>query len=378
MSTFTLSPPVKADSPSVTEPRTLRICHVSMCLATGGLERLLVEFSRRCSRPDFEQTFVALTSVGQPAEDIREAGCEVFSLNNGEVRRLQQFKKLASILRDKQIDIVHTHNTYAHFYGALAARRAGINHVVNTQHGRGCGDSWKTRVQFRIANKFSDRIIGVSENSADLCRRDDHASSNKIEAIWNGIDVSRFQFRGPKLAPNAISVARLSPEKDFATLLRAVPQVLRWIPAFKLTIVGNGSEFDSMAALINELGIGDSVQLMGERNDIPELLANAGFFVSSSKTEGISLTLLEAMAVGLPIVATSVGGNPEIVVEGKTGRLVPSQDSEAIANAIIAMCQEQDTWPAMSELARQRVEQNFEINKMISQYEALYREITNH
>jgi len=347
-----------------------------MCLATGGLERLLVEFSRRCKGADFEQTFVALTSLGQPAEDIREAGCDVFSLNDGEVKRLKQFNRLASILSEKRIDIVHTHNTYAHFYGALAARRAGIKHVVNTQHGRGCGDSWKARVQFRIANKFSDRVIGVSQNSAELCRRDDYASRNKIETIWNGIDVSRFQYRGPELAPHAISVARLSPEKDFATLLRAIPRVLQSVPNFMLTIVGNGSEYQPMETLINELSIGNAVQLLGERSDIPELLSKAGFFVSSSKTEGISLTLLEAMAVGLPIVATSVGGNPEIVGDGETGKLVPSENSDAIADAIIGMCQEQDAWPAMSELGRQRVEQNFEINKMISQYETLYREIT--
>ena len=114
---------------------------------------------------------------------------------------------------------------------------------------------------------------------------------------------------------------------------------------------------------------------MGERHDIPDLLAEAGFFVSSTRSEGLSLTLLEAMAVGLPIVTTSVGGIPEIVVEGQTGRLVPDNDPAALARAIVQMCDQRDAWTEMGRLGRQRVEEHFEIRTMIRSYEALYEKL---
>src|SRR5690606_16438253 len=134
-----------------------------------------------------------------------------------------------------------------------------------------------------------------------------------------------------------ISVARLSPEKDFPTLLRAVQKVVYLYPDFRLKIVGDGEERTRLELLAKELEIDRNVQFLGERKDVPQLLQDAGFFVSSSKTEGISLTLLEAMAVGLPIVTTSVGGNPEIVVDGETGKLVPPRDPDALGTAIIEM-----------------------------------------
>src|SRR6185369_6443075 len=145
---------------------------------------------------------------------------------------------------------------------------------------------------------------------------------------------------GPSSHPTAISVARLSGEKDFPTLIRAAALAVREVPEFRLQIVGDGGEHVALNALIRKLNIGPWVQLLGERNDIPELLANAGFFVSSSLTEGISLTLLEAMAVGLPVLATNVGGNPEIVDAGMTGRLVEPGNPQALADAIVAMCRD--------------------------------------
>src|SRR5690606_28303944 len=151
---------------------------------------------------------------------------------------------------------------------------------------------------------------------------------------WNGIDVDRFRYCGPKSELTAISVARLSPEKDFPTLLRAVRLVLEKHPEFRLKLVGDGAERPRLERLAGELGIAHAVEFLGERKDIPLLLATAGLFVSSSKSEGISLTLLEAMAIGLPIVTTRVGGNPEIVMDGITGKLVPALNPDALASAI--------------------------------------------
>ena len=354
----------------------IRVCHVSMSLQTGGLERLLVDFSRFHDHERFAMQFVGLSGDGQPAEDIRSAGCSVRVLNESvKIRKLQTIVELANVLRADRIQVVHTHNTYAHFYGALAAKLAGVPVIVNTQHGRGCGKGWKAKWQFRIANRLTRQIVGVSRDAAQLCQTDDPRSREKIIAIWNGINLDRFTYVGPRLVPTAISVARLSKEKDFPTLIEAVRQVLPHVPDFHLQIVGGGPERSTIEKKITELNLGNHIELLGERHDIAQLLTQAGFFVSATRTEGVSLTLLEAMAVGLPIVTTSVGGNPEVVLDGRTGRLVPDGDPMALAGAMIDMCRDRGSWTLMGLLGRQRVEENFEIRNMIGCYETLYEEL---
>jgi len=362
-----------ATSPSVvTNSARKRVCHVSMTLLTGGLERLLVDYGRFHDAEKYDLRFVALDNLGPPADDLRKLGFRVDTLGFGEVGKLKMISNLATLLREEQIDIVHTHNTYAHFYGTLAARKAGVSTIINSQHGRGCGDGWKDRLQFRIANLFADHIVGVSEDAARLCREQNRKSASKITHIWNGIDLDRFAYHGPAKSLTAISVARLSKVKDFPTLLRGVAEALPKVPGFKLKLVGDGAERVELEKLSHELGLDNVVEFLGERNDVPQLLQQVGFFVSSSKTEGISLTLLEAMAVGLPILTTNVGGNPEIVQQDRTGLLVEPLNPDAIAAGIIEMCRNQESWPVMGELARQRVEQHFNVRAMIRSYEELY------
>jgi glycosyltransferase involved in cell wall biosynthesis len=268
---------------------------------------------------------------------------------------------------------VHTHNTYPHIYASVAARLAGVPVVVNTRHGQRAGHGWKSRLPFRWASYLVNRIITVSDDAARLCIDNDRVSPRKVMRIWNGIDLSDFAFSGPVKHPTAISVARLSAEKDFPTLLKSVPAVVARIPDFRLKIVGDGPERGRLEQLVNELGIGGQVELLGERTDVPDLLADAGFFVSSSLTEGISLTLLEAMAVGLPIVATAVGGNPEIVVDGETGYLVPSQNPPQLADAIVKLCQQPDEWATIGRSGRDRVVEHFDVQRMTHDYEQLYQ-----
>ncbi len=352
-----------------------RICHVSMTLLTGGLERLLVEFGRHHDAQKFDLRFVSLAELGPPAEELRRMGFSVESVNLPGRGKLPALRSLRSLLQHERVDLVHTHNTYAHFYGSVAASWAGVKSVINSQHGRGCGPRAKDKLLFRLANLKTSRVVGVSEDAAALCRGEDPWAASKTSVIWNGIDTSRFVFRGPAKTPVAISVARLSPEKDFPTLLQATAIVVRSVPDFKLMMIGNGAERAKLEALTKSLGIQTNVVFLGERSDVPELLAQAGFFVSSSKSEGISLTILEAMAVGLPVVTTRVGGNPEIILEGQTGYLVPDQNPEALATAMLRMLAQRDQWPAMGQLGRQRVEQQFEIRTMIRQYEELYTEV---
>jgi glycosyltransferase involved in cell wall biosynthesis len=360
---------------SSTAAGKLRVCHVSMTLLTGGLERLMVNFGRHRNAERFDCEFLALDAIGPPADELRQIGLAVSSIAAESSGKLGRLQNLVRRFRSGRFDIVHTHNTLAHFYGSLAARLAGVPVVVNSQHGRGCGTSWKARLQFRLANRWTDRVIGVSEDAARLCQRDDPRSADRISAIWNGIDVNRFDFRGPSPLPVGISVARLSKEKDFETLLRAVWILIKEYPDFRLKLVGDGAERPALEALARDLKLQRNVEFLGEREDISDLLRQAGFFVSSSTTEGISLTILEAMAVGLPVVATNVGGNPEIVVEGGTGRLVNPRCPDELALAMRQMLADRDAWPVMGQLGRQRIEKHFNVHSMVRQYEDLYLDL---
>jgi glycosyltransferase involved in cell wall biosynthesis len=367
--TETVSPRLRPNA------RPIHVCHVSMTLQTGGLERLLVEFGRLANRDRYLLEFVSLTDAGPPAEDLRALGVRVRSLGFPSISKWDVYRSLKKLFHERSVDIVHTHNTYPHFYGTLAAVSARVPVIVNTQHGRGCGNGWKDHLLFAVANHFADRVVGVSEDATSLCRTQSSASASRMMCIWNGIDVCRFKFTGPSPTCTAISVGRLSSEKDFATLLRAVAIVKPRVPEFRLQMVGDGAERTALEILSRELGLNDVVTFRGERRDVPALLAQSGFYVASSRTEGISLTILEAMSVGLPVVTTAVGGSPEIVEEGVTGHLAPAQNPAALADAIIRMCSRKEEWPTIGLSGRSRVENHFNVRTMIDGYERLYEEL---
>lgn len=357
--------------------KRLRVCHLSLTLCTGGLERLLVDFARYHNRELFELEFIALGETGVPAEEIKQIGCPVIQFPLTARGKLEKIRQLSDFLNQRDYDLLHTHNAYPHFYGSLAAYRSKIPVTIQTRHGRRFGTTFSERMQFAIASRFADRVVPVSDDTGLRCKKVGWLNDSKVTRIWNGIDVDRFVFTGPAEKKTAITVSRLSPEKDLATMLRAVQQVAQEIPEFRLLIVGDGPERARLESLTAELNLKSQVEFLGERNDVPQLLSQAGFYVSSSLTEGISLTLLEAMSVGLPIVATNVGGNPEIVQQPATGLLVPSANPALLASAMIQMCENQDQWAETGQRARERVEQYFNIRTMIKDYENLYLDILN-
>lgn len=353
--------------------RPIRVCHVSLTLKTGGLERLLADIARHHDASDCTPEFLAINEVGRFAEIIRDAGCTVHTLKPA--GRWGQVRQMMRLFREGHFDVVHTHNTHPHINGSLAARFAGVPVVVNTRHGQRAGHGWKSRSQFRWASHLVNKIIAVSDDAAQLCVQADGVPKEKVMRIWNGIDTEDFHFSGPVSEPVAISVARLSAEKDFPSLLQAIHLAAQHIPALKLKLVGDGPERAKLEQLTQELNLSDRVEFLGDRHDVPALLAQAGFFVTASLTEGISLTLLEAMAVGLPVIATSVGGNSEIVDDPHTGRLVPPANPRALADAIVALCRQPETWPTLGKAGRERVEEYFDVRRMVADYEHLYREL---
>ncbi len=316
-------------------------------------------------------TFVALSEEGRFADEIRKAGAVVQTI--GSPNRWHMVLQLKKFFREHRFDIVHTHNIYPHIYGTLAARLAGVPSVINTRHGQRSGHGWKSRILFRLAAYWADRIVAVSDDAAKLCSDEDGITKKKVVRIWNGIDTMDFAFRGSNCQPIAVCVARLVPEKDIENLIRAVALALPLASNLKLRIIGDGTLRSKLEKLAVEEKVSDAVEFLGERTNVPEILADCGFYVSSSLSEGISLTILEAMAVGLPVIATHVGGNPEIVVESETGMLVPVASPASLARAMVAMCERSFDWDRMGRAGRDRVNDFFDVRTMASNYVALYR-----
>lgn len=354
--------------------RRIRVMHVALQLDTGGMEKLLVEFARHSDRDRFDLQFLSLGGRGTVAGDIDACGCPITALHAPDGLRPQLIIRIASIIRRSGADVIHTHNTKPLIYAGPAARLAGARLVIHTRHGQRFGAGKGETLLFRMAASLVDRFVCVSKDSAHLSISDGIPAS-RVTAIWNGIDIHRFAYAGPCMGGSVVMVGRLSPEKDVATLLRAFAIACRLEPSLRLEIAGDGQCRPELERLAEELGLRSCVRFLGEVSDIPGLLSRCRLFVLPSLTEGVSLTLLEAMARGLPIVATKVGGNPEVVIDGETGILIPPEAPNLLAEAILKLWRCPDLCYAFGQSGRNRVEKFFDIRTMVSRYEDLYLKV---
>jgi glycosyltransferase involved in cell wall biosynthesis len=336
----------------------------------GGLEKLLVEFARHTDRNRYELHFVSLNGPGVVAGEIRDLGWEVTALELRPGFRPALVFRLARLFHSLKADIVHTHNIRPLLFAGAAARLAGVRRVVHTRHGQHHGYPRRVLSANRLASMTADHVVCVSSDGAKLAAAEGIAPG-KIRTQLNGIDPTRFRPAAVDGGP-VVAVGRFSPEKDFATLVRAAALAARQEPTFRLEIAGDGACLEDLKRLIVESRLDGVVKLLGQVRDIPSLLARGSIFAQSSITEGISLTILEAMATGLPVVATRVGGNTEIVADGETGLLVPPSDPAALAAGLLALWRAPERRRVMGAAGRAHVEAVFDVRKMVAAYEELY------
>ena len=358
---------------TMTKPGPIRVAHVVNQLDVGGMEKLLVEFARHADRDRFDLHFVSLAGRGAVAGEIEGFGWPVTALGVGPGLHPWLVVRLARLFGRLRADVVHTHNTRPLLYAGPAARLARVGRVVHTRHGQRFGAARRETAAFRLASLTADRVVCVSHDSARIARAEGIAP-RRIRVVWNGIDLGRFRPADPGGDGPAVAVGRLSPEKDFPTLVRAAALAAREDPTFRLEVAGEGAVAEDLRRLAGELKPAGVVRLLGQVRDIPALLARGSIFTLASLTEGVSLTLLEAMASGLPVVATRVGGNPEVVAEGQTGLLVPPADPAALAAALLTLWRDPPLRRALGRAGRARVEAHFDVARMVAAYEGLYAE----
>jgi sugar transferase (PEP-CTERM/EpsH1 system associated) len=357
----------------------VRVVHLVLTLQIGGLEKVVLDLARHADPLTFDTRVLCLQGGGPLRPRFEALGVSVESLDLPDLRKGRTLLRLVRWLRRFRPHVLHTHNPTPHIFGALAARPAGVPVLVHTKHGRNYPDSRRAVAWNRLASWLSDRVVPVSDDSAEVAAEVERVPRRKIQVIRNGIDLGAFPAPAgarPGAGMRAIHVARLNDlAKDQTTLLRAARLVADLEPGFRLTVVGDGPDQARLLALSEELGLGEHVCFLGFRSDVSALLGAADVFVLSSLTEGISLTLLEAMAAGLPVVATDVGGNREVVVPGQTGLLVPAGSPAALAGAVLEVLHRPEQAQAMGAAGRRRVEEQFSLRHTVAQYERLYLEL---
>jgi sugar transferase (PEP-CTERM/EpsH1 system associated) len=362
------------------------VVHVVHSLAVGGLENGVINLANNAGG-ELRHVIVCLTEEGSMRSRLKPE-IAVFALGKRPGQDLGAFVRLVALLRRLRPAIVHCRN-WAAFDAVPAARLAGVRRVVHGEHGRDISDpEGRSAKRKWIRRRFAPLVshfVAVSRDLERWLREDVRVPAAKVSTIRNGVDVSRFAPAGRVearaamgLAPDApviCTVGRLDPVKDQAGLVRAFAGLLPAHPEAVLVIAGDGPGRDALTRVIAELGVADRVRLLGECRDVPSVLAAADVFALPSIAEGMSNTLLEAMAAGLPVVATRVGGNPELVEDGVTGQLVPIRDPVALREALAAYLDDPHLRAMHGKASRQRAVECFSLERMCQDYVALYRRL---
>lgn len=367
-------------------PSSRSILFVNHSMATGGIETLIVDFARHLRDAGFTPRVAVFQGQGSLERDLNRMDIAVHRLEKREGVDLRMVWRLRRLLGECRAAVVHSHNFSTWLYTTLAVHTLGRRVVhVHTEHSNVDFAPRRYWIE-RLLGRYTDRTVAVSAAVRDVMIRDIGIAPERVALIYNGIDMTRFRpnggLRGQTraalgIAPDEIAigiVARLVPVKDHQTLVASFRLLRERVSRrVRLVLVGDGPERAALAREIAAHDMSAAVMLLGERHDIPALLNALDIYALTSVNEGMNLTLLEAMSTGLPVVATAVGGNPEIVADGETGMLAPARDAAALATAFARLVEDEGRRRRFGEHGRRRVESRFSQSAMLDAYLALYR-----
>ncbi|MGE0451438.1 MAG: glycosyltransferase, partial [Vicinamibacterales bacterium] len=332
---------------------------------------------------------ICLDDVGALGERMLRDGVPALSVNRRPGLDPRTAFRIARIVRERRLQVVHAHQYTPFFYGALGSKLAGVGaRVIFTEHGRHWPDvvSARRRVGNRLLlTHFADAVTGVSEFSARALVERDGFAASRISIIENGVDTSRIADRTALLRerPHGLRegkrfvtcVARFHPVKDHATLLRAFAVACRTRDDVDLLLVGDGELRPALTRQVEASGLSGRVHFLGVRDDVPHILAWTRVFVLSSVSEAAPLTALEAMAAGVPVCLTDVGGNGEIVRNGVEGLLVPRGDADAMGQALGNLLDFPESAGAMGARGAARVRELYTLERAVDRYHRLYTDL---
>jgi len=358
----------------------LHLMQVVHSLAHGGSESLARDLALRLDRSRFRSSMCAMDIGGPVADDLQRAAIPFYIIGRRPGFDWRLIPKLYRLFHREQVDIVQTHHLTQLIYGGVGARLAGAV-LVHVEHEYFTLMSTRAKRRLRVLALLCQRVVAVGDEVGAFLLREVGLNSSRVTVIRNGVDVTRYspQVREPRETFGLSTedrlighVARLEAEKDQKTLLFAFRSVLDTYPNAKLVIVGDGSLRGDLEKEAKSLGIARRVGFLGLRKDVADLLPHFEVFVLSSVKEGLPLAILEAMACGRPVVATSVGELPQLIRNGVTGLTVRPGDPASLAGAITAILERRDWAENMGRAARQLIEEKFNLTFTVSRYQALY------
>ena len=364
----------------------MRISHVVENLNRGGLERVVIDLAKAQAAAGHDCQVVCLFEAGALAPELTSSGIRVIACDKRDGADLRAIARLRRALSAQRTEVLHSHNGIPHYYAMVAALGLGLRRVVNTRHGMGdVNPSSRREWLFRQSMRLTDVAVAVSEAAGRRLAETGVVPVHKLQVVPNGIHVEPFRARDAGARAQLASSLGLPPEtqlvgfvgrlnwaKDLETMVAAFAQVRARHADAALVLVGEGGERGTVEAAIARAGIGDRVFLLGDRSDVPQLLPAFSMFAMSSISEGYSIALLEACACALPIVATRVGGNGEIVADGVNGLTVPSRDPDALATALASLLDDPQRAEAMGRAGRAWLLSHATFEVMSSRYLDVY------
>jgi glycosyltransferase involved in cell wall biosynthesis len=364
-------------------------------MSIGGAQTHLLHVLRRLDRRRFSPLLCCLATDRDDAhllDHVRELRVPILDANlpdraNSLVRPRSavQMARIAREFKRRRVQIVHSYLFHANWFGTLAGRLAGVPVVIVSKRSMDVYARRRERWACRLVNRLAHCVTAVAEAVREHVHREEGCPRDKIVVIPNGVDAE--QFRGAEVPPAdefpgmagdgkvVGTITRLVWKRGHEELLEAAALVARGEPATRLLIVGDGPLRPSLEQRVKERGLNGTVRFLGAVPRAARLLPHFDVFVLSSVWEGMSNGLLEAMAAGRAVVATRVGGNPEVIVDGESGLLVPPRDPQALADAVLRLLRDPELARRMGEAARRRVEAEFTLPRMVRRLERLYDEL---
>lgn len=362
------------------------ILHLTETSEPGGSETVLAYIAKNLDSR-YYRSLVCLISEGWLSDHLKKIGVDYLVIKNKRALDPIFLAKLVGLIKREKIDLVHAHEFLMNVYGSVAAKIASVP-MIGTIHGKGYFTDKKSRIlAYKLAMLLCSQMIAVSEDLRKYFTKElKLTNTSKIVTIYNGIDLNKYTVNNshrnihnkPGISPNTLIagiVGSLFVVKGIPYLLEAIKKVITYFPNFRLLIVGEGDQESILKKKVVSLGLQNIVNFLGFRNDIPEVLNLFDIYICSSSSEGLSLSILEAMAMEKPVIATEVGGNPELIVHGKNGYLVPPRDPEKLAEKILVLLKNKNLREQMGKMGRKIVEEKFSIKAMIDNYQNLYKKL---
>jgi len=362
-----------------------RVLHVVIAMNVGGAEKLVFDMVRHPTFAEHRPVVCCLDAIGELGEKLMAEGYPVYLKNRKVGLDFSVIPWLVWIIRKEKIDVVHAHQYSPFFYATPAAFLAGRVKMVYTEHGRFYPErkSWKRNLFNPLLACGVDHLVSISEATRLAMAQYDNLPLQRIEVIHNGVDLAKMNPKVDLAAKRSElglsqtcriigTAARLDEIKNIPMMLRALALVVKTIPDACLVIAGTGPEEARLKECAAQLGLAEKVKFIGLRFDMPEVYQLFEVFLLTSFSEGISVTLLEAAATGVPSVVTAVGGNNEVAVEDCTGYLVPVDADTDMAQRITQILLQPRVFERLRDSCQERVKAHFSFNKMLASYRRLY------